>query len=55
MGWKPMPHGAADKHDLAEARKLIEKCHSGCRIPELEDAERALLGACSGNVPEPEA
>ena len=32
------------KHDLAEARKRIEKCGYGCRIPELEDAERALLG-----------
>ena len=32
------------EHDLAEARRLIEKHGYGRRLPELEDAERALLG-----------
>ncbi len=32
------------QHDLAEARKLIEKCGYNRRLPELEDAEAALRG-----------
>ena len=31
------------EHDLAEARRLIEKHGYGRRIEELEDAEQALL------------
>ena len=32
------------QHDLAEARRLIEKCGYWRRKEELEDAEKAILG-----------
>ena len=33
-----------DRQALAQARRLIETCHYGRRLPELEDAERAAAG-----------
>jgi hypothetical protein len=36
------------QHDLAEARKLIEKCGYWRRKEELEDAEMAILGRSPG-------